>query len=147
MALRIYPSADPGAAFSIDEDFDNPLAHTFDGVAGAIIQKRYYVRNDDNLRSYQDIQVQPIHVNGLNIIDGTDGFSWRLIVGDEQPLEEQWSLVSPGNAISLADIGTPSVSDIVTFLPFWLRIEVPRGTPVQSFEGIKLRLSLTEILI
>jgi len=147
MGLLIYQAPDPSSAFSDDGGFTNPLVNAFDGVTGNTLNRRYYVRNDSLSRSYSGVTVQPVHLSGDNIIDGTNGFSWKLIVGDEQPLEEQWSLVLPGNSILIPDIGTPTVADITTFEPFWLRIIVPRGAPVKSHSGITLRIAGTEILV
>jgi hypothetical protein len=144
MGLLIYEAAEPASAFSVGNDYTTPIAHTFDGVQGAVILRRYFVRNDDPAFSYSNIKVQPIHIEGDNIIDGTDGFLWKLVPGDQEPLEEQWGLVSPGNDIDIPDIGTGISSDTSTYEPFWLRIEVPRGASVKSHEGIKLRITATE---
>jgi hypothetical protein len=147
MGLLIYSEANPSSAFSADGGFANPLSQAFDGVTGNVQQTRYYVRNDDATMTYSGISVQPVHLSDVNIIDGTDGFDWKLIAGDSQPLEEQWALVGSGNSISIPQIGTASVSDIATFEPFWLRVTVPKGAPVQSHAGIKLRLTGTSILV
>jgi hypothetical protein len=147
MGLLIYETVDPSAAFSIGNDYSNPIAHSFDGVTGAVLIRRFFVRNDDPTKSYLDIQIQPIYVNGDNIIDGTGGFSWKLISGDQEPLKEQWELVSPANLVDIPDIGTGVSSDIATYEPFWLRIEVPQGASVKSHEGIKLRVIATEVAI
>lgn len=147
MALKIYSSPTPSAAFSIDGSFDNPLLLAFDGVTGGIINKRYYVRNDDNTLWYSSIVIQPIYTSGDNIAEGANGFAWKLIAGDDQPLEEQWSLLAPGNSISIPNIGSPSGGDISTYEPFWLRIIVPRGAPIKSHQGIVLNISGTATLV
>lgn len=139
MGLLIYEVADPETAFSIGNDFSKPVEHAFDGVAGGVIIRRYFIRNDDPAFTYSNIEVFPVHQSGRNIIDGTDGFSWKLIAGDQEPLEAQWALVSPGNTIDI-----PDISDTSTYEPFWVRIEVPRGASVSSYEGLKLRVSATE---
>jgi hypothetical protein len=147
MGLLIYSNPNPGAAFSIDGLFTNPLVSAFNGAIGDTTNKRYYVRNDAANRSYESITFQPVYDSGDNIISGTNGFGWKLIVGDTQPLEEQWDLVSFGNSIVIPNIGTSIVADLSTYEPFWLRIVVPRGASVKSHVGIKLRLSYTEILV
>jgi hypothetical protein len=146
MTLKIYENANPNTSFSISEEFSNPISHAFDGVNGGVIEKCYYVRNDNALNWYTNIKVQPID-GGDNIVDGSNGFSWKLYAGNQQPLEEQWSLVSAGNQITLSDIGSASNGDISTYLPFWVRIEVPAGSSVQSFQSVKLRINTTEGLV
>lgn len=147
MGLLIYSAPNPGAAFSADGLFTNPLMTAFDGATGSTFSQRYYVRNDTSNRSFENITLQPVYLSGDNIISGANGFGWKLVAGDAQPLEEQWDLVSYGNSIVIPDIGTPTVADLSTYEPFWLRITVPRGAPVKSHSGIKLRLNYTEILV
>lgn len=146
MALAIYKTPDPHSAFSTGTAM-NPLSHSFDGVRGGTVTRRYYVRNDSNLYYYTAITVQPVYSNGVNIITGTDGFYWKLIAGDTKPLEEQWSLVLPANQISIPNIGSAGSFDISTYEPFWLRIVVPRGAPTRNHIGIKLRLDFTQTAV
>lgn len=143
MGLKIYDAPDPAQNFSQDGDFTRAFSLAFDGTIGQVIQQRLYVRNDDNSKSYQAISIQPVLESGEDIID-ENGFSWKMIAGDQQPLEEQWGLIDSGDAIAVPDLGTVSVSDISTYEPFWVRIEVPRGAPVKSHEGVKLRITATE---
>jgi len=147
MGLLIYETANPSSAFSIGNDYNNPIAHSFDGVTGSVLIRRYFVRNDDPTKSYDNIQVQPIHVSGDNIIAGGSGFIWKLISGDQQPLEEQWNLVTPANVVDIPDIGNGISADISTYEPFWLRIEIPKGAKVKSHEGIKLRVTASETAV
>lgn len=151
MGLKIYDEVKPDTAFSIEGTFTNPLSHSFNGISGEVIQKRYYIRNDDAGYYYSNIAVQPID-GGDNIVDGigvTDGFMWQLIAGDTQPLEAQWNpeLAVPGEAISLGDIGSSSDGDTRTYLPFWLRITVPRGAIIKSYQGVTLKITATEGLV
>lgn len=147
MGLLIYSAPDPSAAFSVSGQFTNPLSMAFDGILGSTVNRRYYVRNDASDRYYTGITVKPVYSSGDAIIDGTDGFGWKLYAGDSQPLEDQWDLLSYANTISVPDIGTAVVADTATYEPFWLRIVVPKGASVKSHSGIKLRLEYTESLI
>ena len=147
MALKIYESANPATAFSSDGEFSNPISVAVDGIVGATILRRYFVRNDSALHYYTDIQVTSVVNSGLDIVSGaTAGFAWKLIAGDSQPLEDQWGIIAPGNTMELADIGELGDADTTTYLPFWLRIEVPRGVDVQSFENVSLEITATEAL-
>lgn len=148
MGLKIYNEANPAAAFSSGGEFTEPISITADGVTGSTIIRRYYVRNDDTSKYYTNIEVFPTVNGGPDIISGAlPGFEWKLIEGDLQPLEDQWTITPPGNNISLADIGEVGNGDQTTYLPFWLRVETPRGVDVQSFEGVSLDISADENLV
>jgi len=138
MALAIYESTTPGSSFSIDGTFSNPLAVAVDGTFGGIVEKKYYIRNDDPVRSYTNITVQPID-GGDEIVDGSNGYSWKLYVGDTQPIAAQWTTVTAGASISLSDL-----ADSSTYLPFWVRVQVPSHSEVKSFQNMKLRIAFTE---
>ena len=147
MGIGIYELADPSSELSNDGLFGNPFVTTFDGITGGTINKKIYVRNDNTTYYYTGITVQPVYLSGTNIINSSDGFSWKLVAGDEEPLEEQWDLVSAGNSINIPSIGESGTGDNTTYEPFWVRIVVPKGAPVKSYSGIKLRLSFTENLV
>lgn len=146
MALKIYETPNPTLDFSENGTFTNPLSMSFNGVTGEVIEQRFYLRNDDVSKWYSNITIQAVD-HGDAIVDGTDGYSWKLIAGDERPLEEQWGLVTAGDPIDMEDIGSASAGDDTTYLPFWLRIEVPRGAPVESFQGVQLDVQATESLV
>ena len=63
-------------------------------------------------------------------------------VGNDRPLEAEWNTILVGNTITLDPI-----NDSNTYLPFWVRIEVPRATAVQSFDQVVLRISASETII
>ena len=148
MGLNVYELADPGAAFSNDQSFTNALSVTADGIVGTALHRRYYVRNDDNALWYNNLKLQAVVLQGDDIVTGaTEGFRWKLIAGNEEPLEEVWDLTSGGNQISLSDIGEAGTGDITTFLPFWLRIEIPRSSQVRSYQNIGLTITADENLV
>ena len=64
------------------------------------------------------------------------------------PTLEEWNEISPGNTLSLSStLGTSIGGDIVTFLPFWIRIAIPRVQPVQTIQTVFLKILATEFLI
>jgi len=149
MSLKIYSNVDPSSAFSINGTFSNPIWHSFDGINGEVIEKRYFVRNDDVAKWYSSITVQPID-GGDNIVDGsgpTVNYNWKLIAGDQRPLEEQWALKSAGNSIDLSNIGESGTGDTTTYLPFWVRISIPAGASISSYQGVTLKISTEENLV
>lgn len=147
MSLGIYKTPNPHSVYSTDGSHSNALALSFDGVTGQTIIQKYYVRNNNSSYYYTGITLQPICSSGTNIINGTNGYVWKLIAGDTKPLTAQWGLVGAGNQITIPNIGSAGNGDIATYEPFWLFITVPQGAPVASYRGIKLRLDYTETAV
>lgn len=145
MGLKIYAEADPSTSYSTEGDFTNPIAQTFDGTTGTIVYRKFYLRNDNLSRWYEDITLQP-DASG-SWLNGTNGFSWKLIAGDPEPLEAQWELLIPANEVSLGDIGSAGNGDASTYLPFWIRMEVPQGAPVALNDDMTLVISATEHVV
>ena len=141
--LKIYESPYPDKEFSSGAEYTDPLSMILDGSSGGILERRFYIRNDDTRYYYESIALQPID-GGDSIIDGTDGYYWKLIVGDKRPLEEEWALVSAANSISFSDIGSSAGTDTYTYLPFWLRVAIPRNAPVNGYKATVLRITANE---
>jgi len=151
MGLKIYPDATPDSPYSQDGDMTEPLRQAFDGRRGQTVEQRCYLRNDDALYLYSGIQIQPIDQTGKDIVGGTDGFSWKLNAGNDQPIDDEWEVITAGRAISMSNLGTwtPAhlrAADTSTYLPFWLRIEIPRGAKVASYNDVILRVVAAEEL-
>lgn len=142
MSLKIYEKPDSATAFSVSGLYTNPLAVTVDGATGQTLEKRYYIRNDNSSFTYSGISVSSVDNSGKHLTDGTIGFSWKLSGGDARPLEAEWDTLAAGNSTVISGI-----SNITTFLPFWLRIEIPRAVRVQSFDTVVLRLTATETIV
>jgi hypothetical protein len=135
VTLNIYDST-TGEPFSVDETFSNPFVATFDGRAGGSYEKLLYVRNSDITYEYSNITLTVEQLSGaIDLINGTRGFSFKLHEGDTQPTTEEWASINVANEIDI-----PDLDDIVTFAPFWIRLEVPRNVPVQRFRGVSLKL-------
>jgi len=145
MSLNFYETPDSVSVLSDDASFSNAFSVTVDGITGGVVHRRIYVRNDDPTKFYTDIEVTPVVLSGTDIVTGaTKGYVWKLIVDDTQPAEEEWGLTSAGNTIALTDIGESGNGDTTTFLPLWIRIEVPRSSPVTSYQNIGLRIQADE---
>ena len=147
MALKVYASADPSTSFSEDSTFTNPISYSVDGVSGGTLTRKFYVRNNDLTKFYVDISIAAVVNSGLMITDGSvRSFYWKLFNSDTAPLESQWDLINANNTIELNDIGSSGNADIATYLPFWLRINVPKNTEIQSFENVSLVITATETI-
>lgn len=141
--LKIYENANPASSFSTDGEMTNPIRHTFDGRVGGVIEKRYYVRNDNALVTYPGtVSLTAADVSGRNIVNGTDGYSWKFKAGDTQPLDEEWATIDEGNTIQISGLVSTT-----TYIPFWVRIEVPSNAEVESFDDVKIALTANEVLI
>lgn len=142
MALGVYGQADPSGLLTTLK----PFVITFDGRIGGTISRKVYVRNDDPDRWYTDIRIQAVDTSGTNIVDGSvKDFFWKFQEKDINPTPEEWDLVSPGNQITLnATLGNNLLGDIVTYIPVWIRIRVPRGLDLQTIKDVVLRVDATE---
>jgi len=148
MALGIYSAPSISAKFSEDKTFINPLAVTFDGRSGGTRQLRLYIRNDDPSHYYTAISLGLQDLGVTTIIDRPeDGFAWKLSEGDIQPTLNDWANVAAANTVSFTDIGSASIPDSSTFLPFWIYIQVPPGLSVQTFDRVQFILRGEENLI
>lgn len=144
--LDIYENPDPTTAYTVSGDFSNPFSSAFDGITGETIEKKLYIRNDDPLYFYEDISIQPIDGGDYIVsgVDTTEDYYWKLYAGDQQPIEEQWELTTPGNEITISSIGSLGSPDITTYSPFWVRIQIPKGAPVKSYSSVSLRIEFDE---
>ena len=137
--LQIYPDASAEGEYSQDGFNTNPIRWAFDGRIGGVIERLYYLRNDDEDTTFTAITIIPNPNPANDIVDGDDGYSIKLRAGTTQPTAQEWATISPGNEIAMDDL-----TDSLTFLPFWLRIEVPKGAPVDTITGTTLRVEGTE---
>lgn len=144
MTLKIYPNTVDGVPYSTEAEMNNPLRISFDGRYGGVSENKFYLRNDETAHYYSGIQITPISTGPINVVDGTNGFSWKLKEGNEQPLDQEWAVISDANTILMSGIGDSLAADITTYLPFWLRAEVPVGADVQSFDYIGLEIIADE---
>jgi len=143
MTLAIYQKADPSTAFSLNGQFTNPLQLTFDGSDGGVSIQQLYVRNDGvGASSYTGIILSLADDAGGNYLNGTNGYTWKLIGNNgapvTQPVMGQWDTVTPGNSIPLGNVSGTGI-----YLPFWLYVKVNPNTSVQSFQDVTLNLNAT----
>lgn len=130
MALALYSSPDSSSILSSDK----PFTLTFDGRIGGAQDRCVYIRNDDYFRWYTDISISVIG----------SVYQWKLMTKDTVPSHEEWRDVSTGTLVLDTGIGSSSTVDIVTFLPVWVHVEVPRDQLIQTITSINLRIAATE---
>ena len=144
MTLAIYEgTSGSDLPFSTGAMFTNAFTATFDGRVGGTEDFLLYLRNSNVLYTYSDITIQAYQSEGsIDLVEGTQGFSFKMKAGDAEPTSEEWASIQAGNTISLSDL-----EDIITYLPFWVRIEVPRQVPVQRFRGVSFKIIATQNLV
>lgn len=144
MSLGIYTQPHPDYLVSDT----NPVRFTFNGRYGGAQDQKVYIRNNNDTRWYSSISVQPIDTAGLGRVDGTkDGYECRLIAQDLQPVNLQWDATTPGASISLSNLGTSTEGDIITYLPFWIRMAIKSNQPIATIKDLVFRITAKENLI
>ena len=145
MGLDIYSAPNEDSKFTTQ----SPFTVTFDGRIGGAQDKCIYIRNDDTARWYENITVKAVDTVGIDVVDGTqEGFFWKLIEKDVAPSDIEWNELSPGNTLQLSvDLGSSTSADIVTYIPVWVRVQIPRGQRIQTIKDVVLRLEAQEHVI
>lgn len=145
MSLLVYTKPDVNYALTNDGTGLSPLRITVDGRVGGTIVYPLYLRNTEKTHYYEDIELSIYDSSGSY---SSNGWEWKLIENRIEPIEEEWSDVSTGNTLSLSiDIGSTSISDISTFVTFWLKVVVPRGLLAANITDLKLRVDATKKVV
>jgi len=135
--LHVYSDPVHGSPFSDDGSLSYPFSISTEAQEANVIIRKLFLRNDNSAHSYSGVSIQPVD-GGDNIVDG-NGYGWKLQSGDPEPSDGSWALISNGNSIPMSNI-----SDTTTYLPFWVRVEVPEGESVKSFHKVTLEVTFTE---
>ncbi len=149
MGLGIYLAADPATAISEGGAHTNDFLIALDGRIGGTIQKKLYLRNDNSAVYYTNgTLTMGSDELGDTYIDGSIGYSWKLYYGDTQPLDSTWLNIAAGNIMTMSDdLGSVGSPDTTTYLPFWVRVEVPKNVAVRTFTEIQFKLAVDENLV
>lgn len=147
MSIGIYTEATGSALVSQNDTFTNTLLLPVNGRLGGVYQKRLYVRNTEANKSYSSIQVSVENPADPTLINGLQHTYWKLIAGDQQPLDWQWDLVVTGNTITVPNIGTVSIGDNSTYVPFWIYVSVSRNSNANTFITPNMVIRANEILV
>jgi len=46
-----------------------------------------------------------------------------------------------------ADLGSSGDGDIITFLPLWIRVAIPRAQRIQAITNVVIRITATENVV
>ena len=145
MALAFY--SEPHEDHAITST--NPFTVTFDGRLGGKLAKKVYLRNDNTARWYSDISITPRDTSGINIVNGSiSGYEWKVLEKDVAPTLEEWELEAAGDTLDVgSSIGSSIFGDIITYLPIWIMVQIPRGQAVQNIIDVVLRIEATENVV
>ncbi len=148
MSLLVFKQTSPGiySAFSMDGVYTNPITTVHHGRNGDTFEQQLYIgREIGNASSFTNVRIKPISsINtavyvGSENSPGTSGWGVKIMVDPgHEPTESEWDMTNYGSTIDLANISTD------TKLPFWFRIESPRGIAIQNKKDIALLLMFTE---
>lgn len=148
MGISLYEAADPRTEFS--SDLHHVFTITFDGRIGGIVNRKIYLRNDNQNLFYTNISVRPLDSDDDRDItnESSGGWFWKLAQQDLNPLSAEWNEIEPANTITISNnIGSSQRADIATFVPIWVQVSVPRGQDVQTIKSVALRIIAKENLV
>ena len=124
-------------------DLTSPITTVHDGQVGGEVTVQLYVKNDNALKWYSNVTIQPV-----DLIDaypygdvGYDETGWgvKLSEGSTEPTAAEWEDIDWGNTIDI-----PDVTDAVSYAPFWYLISCPPLIDAKTKTDIVLRTSYTE---
>ena len=151
VGLGIYTEPKQNARISNGDSFDKPLLLTQDGVEGGILDTRLYLGSNDNVHAYlgadEDLAGQGIEIyfdDPDNHTTGTTpGWYWKLKAGDKHPTENEWGQAAVGIGVFVGNLYNEFNSydgGLQTYLPFWLRTNIPAITNAQMISSVKLKI-------
>jgi hypothetical protein len=145
MSIGFYKSPNPNDLITST----NPLTFTFDGRYGGMQDKCVYVRNDNANVWYDNIVISVTDEGTEGIVDGSrPGFRWRLKEDYSTPILESWKYIADGADLHLTkDLGQTDLSDIATYLPFWVHVELPHRLEAKTITSVVLTITAQEHLV
>ena len=149
MSLLVYEQTSPGVytAFSIDGRHTEPITTVHHGRNGDTFERELFVgRESGNTSAFTNVRVVPQSLTedadiGSGSDPGTTGWGVKIMLDPgHEPTETEWDATDYGTTILLDNIPYPGDPK----LPFWFRIESPRGIDIQNKKNIALLLLFTE---
>lgn len=125
----------------------NPFRISVDGILGGCLVKRIYLHNDNPKLYYTSITIQIIDESPSGIAYTSGDWSWRLISSVHEPVPEEWEQVANNNILSVGTLGSSTAADVTSYIPIWVRCNVPDGLLAQNIISLGLRISATKYLV
>lgn len=125
--------------------FSTALRTFHDGHLGGSSETLVYIRNGDASKYYTNIVVSYEAPDPGDIGEfGDTGWGVKLAYGQRRPTEAEWDQVTPGESISIVDIGAFGAADTSTYHPVWIRVFCPGDSPAQLRAAQLVRVSYNE---
>lgn len=134
----------------LNEDLSNfqKLTTSHNGFTGEAIETLIYIRNDNELAWYKNIKMY-IEMESLEegSLFSSDGWSYKIKYGSEQPSEKEWGAIYPNNFVLIEDIGNNLIANTESLFPVWIRIFCPGHEEPKIKNDMKLILEYEERLV
>jgi len=150
MGLAVYfkDTNDLFTEASIDSDLTVPITTIHEGKEGDTKILQLYIRNDDAAKWFSNIIIRPVDLVDANpygdVAYSETGWGVKLSENTSQPTSAAWEDLPWGEQIDIVDIGSDSVADITTYVPFWYLITCPPNEDVKNKDDVVLNVSYTE---
>lgn len=120
--------------------FTAPIKTSLNGSQGESEERKLFVRNSDANTYFTAVTIKGAPSTRVRVGDPAypeANITLKLILKDTQPSENEWLAVESGNEIVVDNIGDTDNADN-GYIPFWMYLALPSGTPVQNIADIKL---------
>jgi len=150
MGLKLYYK-DSGSfvEMSTGGDMTSPLSTVHDGKTGEDVSVCLYIRNDDPLKWFSNIEVFPFD-KAVGLIGGGDvgyddtGWGVKLSLGSVEPSAAEWDDIDWGESLLLSNIGSSGSPDTTQYHPFWCLLSCPPNHKATTKENLSFRVEYTE---
>lgn len=124
----------------------NPIHTTHDGTNGQIVEKKLFIKNENNQRYFTGISIQArpeekVKVGDLDYPEAYIGY--KLFFKENQPSKSEWASVLSGNKMHIENIGTTDTADL-SYKPFWIQVSIPEGVRIGAIRDVYLELIAEE---
>ncbi len=156
IGVGVYTEPKQEARISNGSLFTNPLLFVINGISGGALEKRLYIGTNDEVNAYLGpdgtLAGSGIEISiddGSGIAAGTTyGWNWKMRAGDKQPTEAEWAAISPAaniNVPPLYNLFNDGDGGLMSYHPFWIRIEVPALAHMKMSTQTKLKITATRM--
>jgi len=131
----------------------NPLKIVKNSAVTDDLIIKLYLHNDSTVTQYKNIVLTPVPDTKIGP-SSTDGWTMKLASGvtvGDPPTENDWNSIVPAASITFDDPVYQSGPDYIFpantsyYFPFYMRLHIPAGTPVQVTRGITIQLDFVVV--